>query len=172
MFKFASDIVSAVSHAECEKLAELAEGKLVLELGCHFGRSTVALASVAKLVHAIDWHKGDMHSGIEDSAEIFLRNITRYKVREKIVHHMGRFEDVLPLFIPGVFDLAFIDALHTAEAVKADAQAVLPLLKPGGTMAFHDYGRHLFGVTGAVDEFSRWIGRKVQVTESVAVITL
>ena len=172
MFIFAEDIVSAVAREECAKISSLAAGKTVLELGSHFGRSTVALASTARIVHAVDWHMGDLHAGQCDSAAVFVANITKYNVRGKVAFHMSKFEDILPLFRPGLFDFTFIDALHTKEAVETDAKSVLPLMKPRGIIAFHDYGLPQFGVTQAVDEFSKSLGVAVEVTRTVAVVRL
>ena len=170
--KFAEDILSAVTKGECEKLAHLASGKTVLELGSHFGRSTVALASTARRIHAVDWHLGDGHAGHSDSAPIFIANLTKHGVRDKVIVHIGRFDDILPLFKEGTFEFCFIDAFHTKEAVLRDALAVFPLMKPKGVMAFHDYGHSHFGVTEAVKEFAQGKGAGVNVTESVAVVHL
>lgn len=62
-------------------------------------------------------------------------------------------------------DLVFIDANHSYEAVKADIEAWLPVVKPGGVMAFHDYRTSTFpGVTKAIheafgEENVNWDGR-------------
>src|SRR6267143_459084 len=82
---FPKDVVSAVTQDECAQLQRLASGKLVLELGSDFGRSTIVLAQTAALVFAVDWHKGDPHAGHRDTAAEFIRNITRYGVRDKVV---------------------------------------------------------------------------------------
>lgn len=49
-------------------------------------------------------------------------------------------------------DFVFIDAAHDYKSVKADIQAWLPKIKPGGYLAGHDYPTWE-GVTKAVDEF-------------------
>lgn len=89
-------------------------------------------------------------------------------VEDKVVVHVGRFETVLPTLARESFDLVFIDGHHSYESVRQDIGLALPLLKPGGTIALHDYGRESqngfregdwggfsaedFGVTRAVDE--------------------
>jgi hypothetical protein len=51
------------------------------------------------------------------------------------------------------FDLVFIDAEHTYDALTADIAAWLPLIKAGSWLGGHDYGKDRFpGVTQAVDE--------------------
>lgn len=51
------------------------------------------------------------------------------------------------------FDFVYIDADHSEEAVLRDIALARPLIKPGGLLAGHDYGRaFLPGVTRAVDQ--------------------
>lgn len=167
-FKLAHDVPSGVTPRECEKLAELARGKVVIEMGSHFGRSTIALASTAAMLHAVDWHMGDGHAGLNDSLPIFVQNISRYKVRDRVTVHVARFETLFPLLKGQIFDMAFIDAFHEREAVEKDTAAVLPLLKSKATIAFHDYGQPIFGVTQAVDGFVSAFGLKLEVVEHLA----
>jgi len=52
----------------------------------------------------------------------------------------------------GHVDLIFIDGDHSYEGCRADIEAWLPLLKPGGVVAFHDFGSRASGVTQAIFE--------------------
>jgi len=52
----------------------------------------------------------------------------------------------------GSVDLIFIDGDHSYEGCCADIEAWLPFLKPGGVMAFHDFGSRASGVTQAIFE--------------------
>ena len=150
-FVFAHDVSSAVTEKECEELARLATEGVCLEMGSLYGRSTIALASTAKKVHAVDWHLGDEHAGYTRTAEEFLDNLYRYQVREQVVVHIGRFEDVLPVFGTGIFDLVFIDGAHDEEDVHRDYRLAHRVVRAGGRICFHDYGHPTFGVTQAVD---------------------
>lgn len=171
MIVFATDIPSAVSGAEVNLLCQLAEGKTVLEVGSDFGRSTIALASVAQKVHAVDWFQGDGHAGARDAMPGFWENLKRYRVHGKVVVHAGDAHEVLPMFRPEQFDGAFLDAFHEADAVFADACLIRPLLKPGGWLAFHDYGR--FTVKEGVERFSQTFAtRGWQQADSVLVLHL
>lgn len=153
-------IPTSMSAVEVTRLVELAEGRTVLEVGSYLGHSAVAMASAAKVVHTVDWHRGDPHAGDERTVHPFLDNISGLR----IVAHVGRIDDVLPLFRDGSFDFAFHDAYHTTDAVEHDIALICPLLRPGSLLAFHDYG--LFGVKEAVDQ----MGPLVELTETLAVV--
>lgn len=178
-FTFPEDILSAVTREECERLAELAKDGLVLELGAQFGRSTFALASVAKVVHVVDWHKGDEFSGESDTFHQFQSNLQRYRLTKKVVSFVCRNEVILPA-LKGIFeyDLAFIDSYAAREAVEQDLRLVRPLVRAGGVIAVHDYGDvpgvppGRFGVTEAVDGFVLQEGARLETVRTLAVIHL
>jgi predicted O-methyltransferase YrrM len=52
----------------------------------------------------------------------------------------------------GAIDFIFIDGDHSYEACKADIEAWTPFVKPGGVIAFHDFGSRADGVTRAIFE--------------------
>ena len=182
LFVFAEEIPSSVSRAECLELVRLARGKRVLEVGSYFGRSTVALASVAAVVHSVDLHPPDnVDTGVSSTLGGVVDNLDKYELRHRVVLHVGFSQLILPALRPHSFDLVFLDAQHHAEAVREDLQAVLPLVKRDGVIAFHDYGvpgvEHSgrwdpFGVTEVVDEFARSRRCLVDVTETLAVVRL
>lgn len=170
-FTFAEDIVSAVTREECEALAGLAAGKKVLELGAWLGRSTIALASVAAVVHTVDWHLGDPHAGEGDTLTPFLANIERYGVRKKIILYLGRNEAVLPCLRSRSFDLVFIDSYHTEEAVVRDLRDALPLVREDGHVAFHDY-LAFGGVKAVVDAFAATRKTPLTLVNNLAIVKL
>ena len=155
------DIPSAVTGEEAAKLASLASGGDVLELGAWFGFSTVVLAQSARRVTSVDWHQGDAHAGEGDTWDPYRANLARYGVAGKVDARRGRFADVLPALARAgtLFDGVFLDAQHDTESVAADLALALPLIRPGGFVAFHDYGRSEatghpgFGVTAVADQF-------------------
>jgi predicted O-methyltransferase YrrM len=160
-----TDITTALTVGEATTLRELADGKAVLELGAHYGFSTIVLARVTKELHSVDWHKGDPHAGLGDSLLTYRENLRRYGVEDKVVTHVGRFGDVLPAFREHYFDGCFVDGEHDFDSVVADGRLAWALVRPGGWVAFHDYGR--FGVKRAVDA----IARPDRVVDSLAVLT-
>jgi predicted O-methyltransferase YrrM len=158
---FPGDILSAVTQPEAAQLSVLAAGKIVLELGAQYGYSTIVLASVADLVYSVDWHQGDPHAGEVNSWEIFTGNLTRYGVTDRVIICRGRFEEEVPaLAAQGIrVDGAFLDGMHDKESVTRDLALALLLVKPGGFVCWHDYGRSAatghpgFEVTEVADEF-------------------
>jgi predicted O-methyltransferase YrrM len=122
-----------LSDAEAAYLAKIAKRKTVLELGAWLGRSTVVLASTAKHVVSVDWHKGDEDAGFGDTLPGYWDTVRNLDAVTMVV---GRFEFVVPLFAP-VFELAFVDGSHAADAVERDARLALSVTR--GTVVFHDY---------------------------------
>ena len=143
---------------ELEKLAELATGNDVLEIGSFKGLSTWAMALVAKSVMSVDTHKANSagqfqvneHTTLEDFRRAIsgLNNVAYYVGSSEDAHRNG-------LVSPHCteWNMIFLDAMHTYEDVKADIERWYPVLKQGGLMVFHDYDHpHFPGVKQAVDE--------------------
>lgn len=162
------DIAGAIASPECRKLAALATGRVVLEVGSQHGSSTVTMGQVARRVVAVDWHRGDDHAGRMDTVAGLWANLRKYGVLDAVVPVVARFEDAAPFLVPGTFDLAFIDAQHHYEDARRHVLLALPLLKAGGVLAVHDYGWHAFpGVQKAVDELCG--GRPREVFRTLAI---
>lgn len=103
---------------------------------------------------------GDWHSRLSQAQQNEYR-----KNAERVATETGSRAKVLPLssrdaanIVPDAsLDFVFIDADHSYEGCKADIDAWLPKVKPGGLLSGHDYGNkdfEDFGVTRAVDEFA------------------
>ena len=148
-----ADIGSAVMQEEANTLAELATGKDVLEVGAHFGFSTIVLAQVAKSLVSVDYHRMDGDGTIRGGAfPKFLENLERYFVINEVMIMIGSSFAILPRLRHKSFDFIFIDGDHSRESVRLDILHSLPLLRKDGKIAFHDYGPIHFGVKEAVDE--------------------
>jgi predicted O-methyltransferase YrrM len=154
-------ITTAVTPAEAAELGRLARDAKVLELGSFFGFSTVVMASVADMVYSIDFHEGDDHAGNYRTWSDFNANLLGYGVKPHVTAIKGWFdEEVRRLHRQGVqVDGAFLDGQHDEKSVRRDLELAKMLVKPGGWIAFHDYGRSAetghpgFEVTKVADEF-------------------
>jgi predicted O-methyltransferase YrrM len=108
----------------------------VLELGCDMGVSTECFLLTCEHVVAVDpWvdeHGGD-HS---DREAMFHDRCDRYGHLTLVKGYSPEALRSMPL---GYFDLVYIDAIHQADAVRADIEASMPLVRDGGWIAGHDY---------------------------------
>lgn len=158
-----------LTEVEADALAALAKGKRVLELGAYKGRSTIALATTAREVVSVDWHKGDANIDREtangagyNTLPEFLENIKDYP---NITPLVSRTEDVAPLLVDQTFDMVWIDANHTFTAVQHDwtlARSFKPAI-----IAIHDWG--LFQIAPAMTALSYAPNR---VIDTVAIFEL
>lgn len=148
-WKFPSDVRGWLSEAEGRKLAELARGKRVLEIGSYEGRSTICMAQVAARVDCIDPGDGRATTDPGEHLEALKSNLARYGLKAEVRVHVGTTDECAPDLEPG-YDLIFIDGNHEQEFVEKDIQHAKRLLAPGGLLAFHDYRLY----AGEFDE--RW----------------
>ena len=113
------------------KMAMCARPKRVLEVGAYRGFTTKMLArhtSDGTKIVAFDRdpRHGEAYRGTEFETKI-----------ERRVGEMSK--EAFAKDAPGSYDLIFLDADHTYEAVKRDTKILLPLLAPRGYFIWHDY---------------------------------
>jgi len=150
-------VQSSMFEHDLQRLAELSVGcKRIIELGSYHGRSTRAMldSSTAHIWCIDSWNlppvkPGGREVGDKD-VQMFLDNIRDKRHRVTILRMLT--SDAVGLLPPDSFDLVFIDADHSYEAVKFDILHYAPLLRDGGVMSGHDYGKGREGTIRAVDE--------------------
>ena len=165
------DLQLEEAHQPIRALAEiiyqmLPEGGRVLELGTWRGETTVSYAPIVKElggeVVLVDWFRGGLDClaprphGLDwkPSDEIMSSLANNIKVIgcEGITTiYKSTTNDAVKLFDDESFDLIFVDADHTYEAVIQDLRNYAPKVKKGGIFCGHDF-RHK-GVRRAVTEF-------------------
>lgn len=165
--------------AEGQKLAELASGKRVLEIGSYEGKSTICMAQTAGMVICIDPFDGRATSLPQDTLFAFRTNLRLFGVEDRVHPLVGTSREMMRQVPPVLFDLALIDGDHAAAEVRHDIEQALARLAPDGLIACHDYrrfpgevdGRWDMGVTQTVNEFLR-DGRLVAVDRVDSLIIL
>ena len=166
-FTFPYDVDGWLRYEEGKALHTLAKGKRVLEVGSYLGLSTICLAQSAESVLSVDPHDGRGTAIRQDTLPGFHKSLERYGV-ENVESIVGTAEDVPEGM---AFDLIFIDGDHSYEAVARDIELALPLLAPGGLIAFHDYRSEIDpGVSRAVDELIAAGGELLSTHTSLAVV--
>lgn len=142
-------------------LAEQARNcRKILELGVLHGRSVRAmLDNSGARVWCVDSWRGPGASipggprgrrATEEDYQIFLANIA--DVKHRVIIFRMTTDEAYRRLSRDFFDMIFIDANHSYEAVRADIINYLPVLKKGGLMCGHDYNKNWPGVVRAVNE--------------------
>ncbi len=154
-----------MSEAELRWLAEQAQQhQRIVEVGSWLGRSAVALAdNVAGaipeprvgIVYCVDVWDGTIAPGMSGGG--WTRETCYAAFRENakgrcIVPVRRRSPEAVRGFDFMSYDMIFLDADHSYEAVRADIEAWRPVLAPGGLLCGHDFSEQFDGVRRAVRE--------------------
>lgn len=123
----------------------LPKSAICAEIGVAWGRSTIFLASelvalgnLTARVYAIDPWEWAPFSGAS-ALTLWAPHASKAELALVCpVRTSG--ERAARLFDPRSLDLVFVDGDHSYEGCAADIRAFLPLVKPGGVLAGHDFG--------------------------------
>lgn len=133
--RYPDEVPGWLFRAQGHRLAELARGRRVLEVGTFCGKSLLCMAQTAQVVHTVDFH---VPHHDHDSLPECWGHLDRYGLRDRVVLHVGPTDAVLPALADGQFDFGFHDASHDREQVVRDLRQFRRLLKPGSLLAVHD----------------------------------
>lgn len=115
------------------ELLRVTKPRSVLEIGSFVGISTEVFLLHCQRVVAVDcWSAGDIK-------QEFDRRVAPYS---HLTVLWGSSPDILGKLKPRSFDLCYIDADHSYEAVKEDIRACKELVRLGGYIGGHDYDWH------------------------------
>ena len=134
-------------------IAKAIGARRMFEIGTYLGRTTLHLAKVAP-----DARVWTLNLPPEADPRIapLLGSYYRGRPEQKRIHEIWTdsrsFE---PGDLVGTMDLVFIDADHSYEAVMADTQRALGLLRPGGVLLWHDYAAKSPGVVRFAHDFAQ-----------------
>lgn len=139
----------------------------IVEIGSYRGKSCVMLAKgaladppatgVQPHVTAIDPHQTADDNGAtnynDEDERVFYDTIKRHNVDHVVTHLVKMSHDARPDWPDDKhIDFLWIDGDHSYEGCKTDLEDWAPLVRPGGSLACHDY-THRDGVKRAFDEF-------------------
>jgi predicted O-methyltransferase YrrM len=156
-------ISTSITEAEAARLAELAAGKRVLEVGAAYGFSTVTLALRATRVTSVDPHQWLPSYGP------LMRNLYAYGVTDRVNVYVGSSFEALPTLadVGQQFDLIFIDGDHAEQTVAHDIGWAIKLLASGGVLACHDWDE--VSCPGVRVALERTIGPPPELIDTLAV---
>ncbi len=134
--------------------------KAVLEIGTARGGTLFcwcALAAPDATIISLDLPGGVHGGGYPPWKLNFYRQFAGPKQKIHLIrgdsHSQLMLEEVKKVLLPGWLDFLFIDGDHTLEGVRSDYEMYSPLVKPGGTIIFHDICIHRVEFDCHVDEF-------------------
>ncbi len=114
-----------------------------------------------------DWH-ADLTQHAQDAFLARAKASTSFaEQRRRIIR--ARSTDAAAQAENATYDFVFLDADHSYQGCKADIEAWVSKVKPGGWLCGHDYendGFPRFGVTQAVNEFAAERGVPLEIGEN------
>lgn len=141
-------------------------GFRAVEIGCYYGRSLTFLAEMcfrfnldeAHVIGIDPGHYRGSHEGLMANIAATVRTWEASYPRgglgrpPQITMHRAIGREVAPTIADRSLDLVFVDGSHAEKDVLEDCDVWLPKIRPGGTIAGHDYGHgQIPGVKLAVD---------------------
>lgn len=151
---------TAFDDAECKAMYDACQtvpfGGVVVEIGCQLGRSSSLLAQCAlNKFHTIHV---DPFTDQPDFLKQWHEMMWAIGGRDHFYTHLcmrtGQALWQLKMLGDDGIDLAFIDGDHEYPGVMMDLEILGPLIKPGGLLTMHDYGRDsLPGIYQAASEY-------------------
>jgi len=129
----------------------------LIEIGSYAGESTIIFSKYFKTVLSVDPYLNDYdkndpackYMDFNGVYEIFKNNI---KDINNITHIRKKSDDAINDIKNDMFDIVYIDGLHTYDQVLKDINNYRPIIKEGGYISGHDYHLNWDGVRRAVNE--------------------
>ena len=124
-------------------LANILQAKTVIEIGCAYGDTTLALCAAVSgyggFIHGFDiWpSEDDYYNQTAVSERITAKGYDNVIIHKKNSQDAD-FPEVLDSLCPNKIDFAFIDGDHHYEAAKNEFCSIYPLMSDNGIIAIHD----------------------------------
>lgn len=143
---------------------------MVLEIGSDIGDTAnflldsnpeLQLYSVDPYENYIDWNGKPLNER-ETMYNNLMNRLNGYSNRFTQVRKTS--DDAANDFQDEIFDVVFIDGLHTYDQLSKDCENYYSKVKPGGVFAGHDFTA-IEGVNRAAKEFAAKVGKEILTTE-------
>ena len=133
-------------------VGDLPDGAQIVNVGAGAGTSGLAIIEarpdLRRTTWTIDVSRGGPDGGLQNETNAFenARLVGPNQILDDSRH-------AAKVWDRGPVDLAFIDDGHLDPEIRGDILGWLPHIKPGGYIAFHDYGSPFWGdVKKVIDE--------------------
>ena len=154
----AKDVAKAFGYLSIEEVEGLhaltnmlPDRPVVVNVGAGTGTSGLAIAETRSDVEltTVDKRKGDAYGGLENERHAFDGANMSYPIQI-----LGDSREVAREWDGGDLDMVFIDDGHKRSDIEGDILEWMRHVKPGGIMAFHDYGSDNWpAVKEVIDEY-------------------
>jgi predicted O-methyltransferase YrrM len=136
-----------------DAVAKFLKAKNIFEFGTYMGRTTYHLAGAAPdaKVTTLDLPEGG-GTNTWPCLGVCYKDTGREPQITQLLLDAYKFD---PAPYRQSMDFIYIDGDHSYAGVKNDTEKALQMLKPGGTMMWHDYGAGLDGLVKYFVEFTR-----------------
>lgn len=163
-------------HAFYKRIFDtIPDGGNMVEVGVWLGHSVAYMASLAKesgktiTIHAVDTFEGSLEHkklGMGNFKERFEQNMIDCGVSDLVRVIPCESAVAARGFAYGSLDFVFLDGAHDYHTVMEDIKLWRQRVKPGGTLAGHDYCDSWPGVVRAVKETFKFV-KKINTEKSV-----
>ena len=153
------------------KLIQNFQSPVALEIGSDSGETAQFLLEVNSglILHSIDpytdftdWNGGFVNNR-EQMYQDVLKRFSSYGSR--FIQYRQTSNEAVNQFQDNMFDLIFIDGLHTYDQVKFDCENYYSMMKDGGIFSGHDFDA-IPAVRKAVVEFATKLGKEILKTNN------
>jgi hypothetical protein len=136
-----------------DAVAKFLKAKTIFEFGTYMGRTTYHLAGASPdaKVTTLDLPEGG-GTKTWPCLGVCYKGTDREPRITQLLHDAYKFD---PVPYRQSMDFIYIDGDHSYAGVKNDTEKALQMLKPGGTMMWHDYGPGSDGLVQYFVEFTQ-----------------
>jgi 2-polyprenyl-6-hydroxyphenyl methylase/3-demethylubiquinone-9 3-methyltransferase len=143
---FKANLPRILSEEELQLRAQWFRGKAVLDAGCGNGRWAFGLAQLGAQVTAVDVNQSAIDATAKALMEVSLDHQLFLAPLEQLSGHLP----------PRQYDLVFCwGVLHHCRSFNKAFEQVVRLVKPGGLLYIHLYGRESLSLKDDVNLFKR-----------------